>query len=127
MTPILIKEECFNVTELFSKLGFNAGVEPIDSVAFNNGRIEPWGVQNVYNLNVPFGCLYTEEPKDGVFWSQPISVQHSLPCGSKSMGKEYYCFCKRKSKLLQIYFLSMFYNSNNALTRNANPLPLFDL
>merc|ERR1719367_707739 len=41
MTPISIKEECFNVTELFSKLGFNAGVEPIDSVAFNNGRIEP--------------------------------------------------------------------------------------
>ena len=92
MAPILIKEECFNVTGFFSQLEFNSGYD-------YNGQVETWGVQNVYNLNVPFGCLYTDEPKDGVFWSAPISVQHSLPCGSKSMGKEYYCFCKRKSKL----------------------------
>ena len=94
MTPILIKEECSNITGLFSNLGFNSGYD-------YNGERKTWGMQDVYNLNVPFGCLYTDELKDGVFWSPPISVQPSLPCGSKNMGKEYYCFCKRKSKRLR--------------------------
>ena len=94
MTPILIKEECSNITGFFSNLGFNSGYD-------YNGQRKTWGMQDVYNLNIPFGCLYTDELKDGVYWSPPISVQPSLPCGSKSIGKEYYCFCKRKSKRLK--------------------------
>ena len=99
MTPILIKEECYNITGSFVKLGFTAGYDI-------NGQVETWGLQNVYNLNVPFGCLYSDNPVDGVFWSPPISVQNSLPCGSKNMGKEYYCFCKRKS-MVQFFFKSI--------------------
>ena len=50
MKPILIKEECFNVTGFFSKLEFNSGYD-------YNGQRQTWGLQDVYNLNVPFGCF----------------------------------------------------------------------
>ena len=47
----------------------------------------------------PFGCLYSDDPKGRIYWSASLSIQYSLPCGSKYNGYQYFCFCKRQSKL----------------------------
>ena len=85
------QEECQNITNALSNLGFKNGQD-----FYGNGV---WSLNALYNLLAPFGCLYTDNPTDGVYWSEPINIQSSLPCGVKNQGKEYFCFCKKRSKV----------------------------
>ena len=90
---IASKEECQVVVDALNELGFNSGVNRY------NGAVIDWKVNNLYNLLAPFGCLYTDNTEDGVYWSEPIIIQSSMQCGSKNQAKQYFCFCKKKSNL----------------------------
>ena len=85
---IATKEECFGIVRAFTELGFYSGYDK------NYGTKNPWAFTVAHTLLVPFGCLYTDVTKDGVYWSEPISVQSSLSCGSKAEGSQFFCFCK---------------------------------
>ena len=91
---IATQDECFGIVKAFNELGFNSGYGTLDT--WNRGNLNPWAFNVAHTLLVPFGCLYTDVTKDGVYWSEPISIQSSLPCGSKAEGNQFFCFCKNK-------------------------------
>ena len=89
---ISTKQECKVIVRFLTDFGFHSRVNPY------NGNLEYWRVKDLYNLLAPFGCLFTDDTEDGVYWSEPISIHDNLPCGSKNKGKKYFCFCKKKSE-----------------------------
>ena len=87
---ISTEQECKDIVGALNEFGFHSRVNPY------NGNLEYWRVKDLYNLLVPFGCLFTDDTEDGVYWSEPISIHDRLPCGSKNKGKKYFCFCMKK-------------------------------
>lgn len=87
---IATREECGSIWNAFDKLGFKSGYNRIEH------RINDWDFTVAKSLVIPFGCLYTDVTEDGMYWSEPLSIQSSLPCGSKAEDRQFFCFCKNR-------------------------------
>ena len=91
LSMISTRQECEVIVDALTEFGFHSRINPY------NGYPEHWTVKDLYNLLAPFGCLFTDDTEDGVYWSEPISIHDNLPCGSKNKGRQYFCFCKKKA------------------------------
>ena len=101
MTMITSFRECKNITVALLKQANNSTIDDrIIKESIVDLKTDP-GMK----LLVPFGCLYSDDPEGNIYWSAPLSVQYSLPCGSKYNGHQYFCFCKRHSKFKHYLYL----------------------
>ena len=97
-------EECKNVTVALLKQANNSTTEmELDRIIKES--ITDLKTFPGMKLLVPFGCLYSDDPEGRIYWSAPLSIQYSLPCGSKYNGHQYFCFCKRQSKFKHYLYL----------------------
>jgi len=86
LAMISTKQECKVIVGALNEFGFHSRY---------NGILEHWHVKDLYSLLAPFGCLFTDDMEDGVYWSEPISIHDNLPCGSKYKGKQFFCLCMK--------------------------------
>ena len=85
---ISTREECGNIWSAFDKLGFNSGYNQYTRMQLD------WDFNVAKSLVVPFGCLYTDVTNDGIYWSEPLSIPSSLPCGSKAEERHFFASAK---------------------------------
>ena len=88
---ITTREECGSIWGALDKLGCNSGYDR------HTYGIKDWEFNVAHSLVLPFGCLYNDVSNDGIYWSEPLSIQSSLPCGSIAEERQFFCFCKNKT------------------------------